>query len=112
MPVLTAREVREGEGALTLVAATPLVTRLKLAHAGRYRLTIHNTGASPITAVRVRYYPLEGETEGPWESLTEDVPIAAGERWALREWDECAYAVDLELTSADGTTAAVFLGGV
>ena len=110
--ILTAREVRAGDTALTLAAATPLVTQLKLAHAERYRLTIHNTGANPITALRVRYYALEGDTAGPWESITTDIPLAAGARWTMLEDGQCAYALDVELTSTGGTTVALYLGGV
>lgn len=111
MPVRTADQT---SAALTLVAATPLVTTLSVALAARWTLHVHNTGpTNAITAIRYRRRLRAGESRvGPWIALIASLPIAAAGAWELQVDGDATDEIDVELTSTAGTTALLSVVGV
>ena len=104
-------EAQQFESDVALAAATPVVTRFKLANCKQWYLHLHNKGAESVTAVRIRRIAFEGALEGPWISITADLPILTTARWELSEDSEACLYLDLELTSTVGTTVDLNLVG-
>lgn len=104
-------EAQQANSDVALAAATPVVTRFKIAHCTRWYLHLYNKGAGSVTAVRIRRAAVEGAIEGPWISITANLPILTTARWALDEDSEACFYLDVELTSTAGTTVDLSLVG-
>ena len=103
-------------GTPVVVGTVPVSIYVQMNFARRWLMVLSNndTGAKEITRVRVRRYPLASGVATPWNEITTDVPIAAGDTWSLEpETDDCSDVLEVELTaSADGTPASLTLVGI
>lgn len=100
--------------AVSLPAATATARTLLTAWAKTITLHVRNTGnTNAITAFRYRRYLREADTvPGPWIAVTASLPIAAGDSWEMQLSDDCAWEIEVELTSTSGTTADISVVGV
>ena len=100
--------------AITLPAATATARTLLTAYAKTITIHVRNTGSTnAITALRYRRYLRDADTvPGPWIAVTASLPIAAGASWEMQISDDCAWEIEVELTSTSGTTADLSVVGV
>jgi hypothetical protein len=100
--------------AVTLPAATATARTLLTAYAKTITLHVRNVGSTnAITALRYRRYLRDSDTvPGPWIAVTASLPIAAGAAWEMQISDDCAWEIEVELTSTSGTTADISVVGV
>jgi len=111
---MTTRTADVGPINITCGDGTPGVKTMRLGLAKRWHLVLVNThGANTITGLRLRRYPKEGGDAGPWETITADLPLAAGGAYSIRETDDCSEALEVEITaSAPDTVVRATLVGV
>lgn len=110
---MTTRTADEGPLDITCGDGTPGTKLLRLSLAKRWHLVLVNTdGDNTITGLRIRRYPKAGGDAGPWETITADLPIAAGGAYSVRETDDCSDELEVEITAsaADTVVRATLVG--
>lgn len=110
MSTATAAALVEGQP-VTLPAGDAVVTPITLNLAARWLCVVHNTGDEDVTACRLRRYPIARGEPGPWRTISTGLPVATGETLEIDGADDTSETMDVELTSADGTTVALWLAG-